>query len=80
MTDFGSIFRSAIHRSPLVNNAYCLPFPGSDRSVVMRSQRVLYELDKKRPVQMKAYVAFRFVTLTNEIRTKQNMFFNDFIV
>ncbi|XP_037913303.1 saccharopine dehydrogenase-like oxidoreductase [Hermetia illucens] len=53
--------RSAIHRSPLVNNAYCLPFPGSDRSVVMRSQRVLYELDKKRPVQMKAYVAFRSI-------------------
>ncbi|XP_060645363.1 saccharopine dehydrogenase-like oxidoreductase [Drosophila nasuta] len=39
-------------------NKVCLPFPGSDRSVVMRSQRFLYEHDKKRPVQMHAYVGF----------------------
>ena len=37
-------------------NAWCLPFPGSDRSVVMRSQRFFFENDKKRPVQMTAYV------------------------
>lgn len=36
----------------------CLPFPGSDRSVVMRSQRFLFEHDKKRPVQMHAYIGF----------------------
>ncbi|KAH8310993.1 hypothetical protein KR044_003793 [Drosophila immigrans] len=39
-------------------NMVCLPFPGSDRSVVMRSQRFLYEHDKKRPVQMHAYIGF----------------------
>ncbi|KAL7727007.1 hypothetical protein ACLKA6_010050 [Drosophila palustris] len=39
-------------------NKVCLPFPGSDRSVVMRSQRFLYEHDKKRPVQMHAYIGF----------------------
>lgn len=33
-----------------------MPFPGSDRSVVMRSQRFFYEHDKKRPVQISAYV------------------------
>ena len=37
----------------------CLPFPGSDRSVVMRSQRFMYEQEKKRPVQMQAYVTFK---------------------
>lgn len=51
--------RSVIHKSEIVNGSYCLPFPGSDRSVVMRSQRVMYENEKKRPIQMKAYVAFR---------------------
>lgn len=50
--------RSVIHRSEFVGNRLCLPFPGSDRSVVMRSQRHFYDSEKKRPVQMKAYVAF----------------------
>ncbi|XP_030369592.1 saccharopine dehydrogenase-like oxidoreductase [Scaptodrosophila lebanonensis] len=49
--------RPLIFRSSEVNKV-CLPFPGSDRSVVMRSQRYLYEHEKKRPVQMHAYVAF----------------------
>lgn len=50
--------RSIIHKSAYVGDKYCLPFPGSDRSVVMRSQRFMYENEKKRPVQMRAYVAF----------------------
>ncbi|XP_054725446.1 saccharopine dehydrogenase-like oxidoreductase [Anastrepha obliqua] len=50
--------RPLIFRSEIVNNI-CLPFPGSDRSVVMRSQRFLYEHDHKRPVQMHAYVTFK---------------------
>uniref|UniRef100_A0A1L8ECP0 Putative conserved plasma membrane protein n=1 Tax=Haematobia irritans TaxID=7368 RepID=A0A1L8ECP0_HAEIR len=49
--------RPLIFRSEIVNGI-CLPFPGSDRSVVMRSQRFLYEQEKKRPIQMHAYVAF----------------------
>uniref|UniRef100_A0A1I8PW73 Saccharopine dehydrogenase NADP binding domain-containing protein n=1 Tax=Stomoxys calcitrans TaxID=35570 RepID=A0A1I8PW73_STOCA len=49
--------RPLIFRSEIVDGV-CLPFPGSDRSVVMRSQRFLYEQDKKRPIQMHAYVAF----------------------
>ncbi|XP_061388107.1 saccharopine dehydrogenase-like oxidoreductase [Musca vetustissima] len=49
--------RPLIFRSEIVNGV-CLPFPGSDRSVVMRSQRFIYEQEKKRPVQMHAYVAF----------------------
>lgn len=50
--------RPLIFRSEIVNGV-CLPFPGSDRSVVMRSQRFLYEQERKRPVQMHAYVTFR---------------------
>lgn len=48
--------RSPIHKSAFTNS-FCLPFPGSDRSVVMRSQRYFYDHDKKRPIQMKAYFA-----------------------
>lgn len=33
-----------------------MPFPGSDRSVVLRSQRFFYEQEKKRPIQFNAYV------------------------
>lgn len=50
--------RSIIHKSELVGNRWCLPFPGSDRSVVMRSQHHFFEKDKQRPVQMRAYIAF----------------------
>uniref|UniRef100_D3TLJ2 Putative saccharopine dehydrogenase n=1 Tax=Glossina morsitans morsitans TaxID=37546 RepID=D3TLJ2_GLOMM len=50
--------RPLIFRSEIVNGI-CLPFPGSDRSVVMRSQRFLYEKEGKRPIQMHAYVVFR---------------------
>uniref|UniRef100_A0A1A9W2U6 Saccharopine dehydrogenase NADP binding domain-containing protein n=1 Tax=Glossina brevipalpis TaxID=37001 RepID=A0A1A9W2U6_9MUSC len=50
--------RPLIFRSEIVNGI-CLPFPGSDRSVVMRSQRFLYEKEGKRPIQMHAYVVFQ---------------------
>lgn len=53
--------RPLLHKNKLVNNRWCLPFPGSDRSVVMRSQRYFYDNDKKRPVQMKAYVTFETI-------------------
>lgn len=50
--------RSMVHKSEHVQG-WCVPFPGSDRSVVMRSQRHFFENDKQRPIQMQAYVAFR---------------------
>ncbi|XP_063242400.1 saccharopine dehydrogenase-like oxidoreductase [Bacillus rossius redtenbacheri] len=49
--------RWLVHKSSVVGK-WCLPFPGSDRSVVMRSQRHFFEQDKQRPVQAQAYVAF----------------------
>lgn len=46
-------------------DAWCLPFLGSDRPVVGRTQRILYENENKRPVQMHAYIGFKnlFATL-----------------
>lgn len=46
-------------------DAWCLPFPGADRTVVSRTQRFLYESDNKRPVQLQAYIGFKslFATL-----------------
>jgi len=49
---------------------YCLPFPGADRSVVQRSQRLMYEEEKKAPIQIRNYftvkslvqVFFLFIT------------------
>ncbi|XP_031631125.1 saccharopine dehydrogenase-like oxidoreductase [Contarinia nasturtii] len=52
------IKRPVIHKSDVVN-AWCLPFMGSDRPVVLRSQRFFYEQEKKRPIQMQAYVQFK---------------------
>jgi len=45
----------ALHKNNVVGT-WCLPFPGSDRSVVMRSQRHFFDTEKKRPIQMTAYV------------------------
>nr|CAD7432905.1 unnamed protein product [Timema monikensis] len=50
--------RSLLHKSSVVD-AWCLPFPGADRSVIQRSQRYLFEEEKQRPVQVQAYVAFK---------------------
>lgn len=49
--------RGNLHKSDVVNK-WCLPFPGSDRSVVQRTQRFLLEKEKKRPVQIYTYCAF----------------------
>lgn len=50
--------RPVIHKSEIVGRRWCLPFLGSDRSVVMRSQRHFFDKLKMRPVQMRAYIAF----------------------
>ncbi|XP_053679423.1 saccharopine dehydrogenase-like oxidoreductase [Anopheles nili] len=47
-----------MHKTNILNGWWAVPFPGSDRSVVMRSQRYFYDAEHKRPIQMKAYVAF----------------------
>lgn len=48
-------FRSSVHTNREISNQYFLPFPGSDRSIVQRTQRLFYENEKKRPIQMNAY-------------------------
>ncbi|KAI9565552.1 hypothetical protein GHT06_009344 [Daphnia sinensis] len=47
--------RGILHYNPLVGS-WCLPFPGSDRSVVMRSQQYFYAKERKRPIQMAEYI------------------------
>lgn len=49
--------RSLMHKSNIVQR-WCLPFPGSDRSIALRTQRYFYEVENKRPIQIKTYVAF----------------------
>ena len=36
-------------------NKYCMPFPGSDRSVMMRTQRSRFHADDERPAQVHCY-------------------------
>ena len=38
--------------------SWCAHFPGSDRSVMMRTQRARYERDGERPAQVGCYVQF----------------------
>jgi len=47
--------RGNLHWSNLVGS-WCLPFPGSDKSVMYRTQRYLYHRDGQRPAQMQCYV------------------------
>ncbi|OXA64880.1 saccharopine dehydrogenase-like oxidoreductase [Folsomia candida] len=47
--------RKFLHRSDIVEG-WCIPFPGSDRSVVMRSQRHFFHQERQHPVQMQAYL------------------------
>jgi len=47
--------RGNLHWSNLVGS-WCLPFPGSDKSVMYRTQRYLYHKDGMRPAQMQCYV------------------------
>jgi len=48
--------RSFLSKSEEVNK-WCILFPGSDRSVMVRSERSRYERDSLRPAQVHAYVA-----------------------
>lgn len=46
--------RGVVHWSNVVDG-YCMPFMGSDKSVMARTQRALYTNDKKRPAQLQCY-------------------------
>lgn len=49
--------RGTIHTSA-ISEGWSTIFPGSDRSVALRTQRFLYEREKKRPVQVQTYITF----------------------
>jgi len=40
---------------------WCVPFPNSDRSVALRSQRYFFEREKVRPAQIQSYFVFKSV-------------------
>ncbi|KDR12595.1 saccharopine dehydrogenase-like oxidoreductase [Zootermopsis nevadensis] len=42
-------------------DGWCVPFPGSDRSVMLRSQRYFFEHEKLRPVQVQTYLLIKSV-------------------
>ncbi|EGI59812.1 PREDICTED: saccharopine dehydrogenase-like oxidoreductase [Acromyrmex echinatior] len=48
-----------LHRSD-VSEGWSLPFPSIDRSVVLRTQRFLYEKYKERPAQVQFYVTLKY--------------------
>uniref|UniRef100_A0A1B6DUC4 Saccharopine dehydrogenase NADP binding domain-containing protein n=1 Tax=Clastoptera arizonana TaxID=38151 RepID=A0A1B6DUC4_9HEMI len=56
--------KSIIHKSNVVD-AWCMPFPGADRSVIQRSQRLFLEKQHQRPVPMQIFISFKslFATL-----------------
>jgi len=47
--------RGSLHYNDIVDS-WCLPFPGSDRSVMMRTQRGFYHDKGARPTQIHCYV------------------------
>lgn len=49
-------FRPTVHPSPLFDNKPSIPFPGSDRSVIMRTQMHLANEFGARPIQCNAYL------------------------
>ncbi|CAG0914768.1 unnamed protein product [Notodromas monacha] len=49
--------RPVLHKDPL-KGKWSIPFPGPDRTVVMRSQRFFYENSDNKPVQMGSYLSF----------------------
>lgn len=66
---FNNFHFTVVHKSELVN-AWCLPFLGSDRSVVLRSQRFLYEHEQKRPVQIQTYMQFKYDYKLTQLQAK----------
>ncbi len=42
--------RSMVHHSPVID-AWCIPFMGSDKPIVNRTERHLFETEGKRPVR-----------------------------
>jgi hypothetical protein len=42
-------------------DGWCVPFPGSDRSVVLRSQRHFFEQEQLRPAQVQTYIIMKSI-------------------
>ena len=58
--------RGQLHKSEEVGDKqgnWCLKFPGSDRTVMLRTERFRYDVEKKRPSQIQAYVQVILLTI-----------------
>ena len=51
--------RGQLHKTEEVEEnqgKWCLKFPGADRTVMLRTERYRYDVEKKRPAQIQAYI------------------------
>ncbi|KAK5649846.1 hypothetical protein RI129_000875 [Pyrocoelia pectoralis] len=62
-----------LHKFELTNT-WNVPFLGADRSVIMRSQRYLYEKNKKRPIQVQLYFGFESIFSIILLRVYERIF------
>ena len=56
--------RGILHKTEEVEEnqgKWCLIFPGADRTVMLRSERFRYDIEKHRPAQIQAYVQVLFI-------------------
>lgn len=67
-------YRGALHRNP-VGKGWCLPFLGSDLSVMRRSQYYFHEVKKMRPVQFQCYVTFPSLLIAAGVTLVAAVFF-----
>lgn len=49
--------RPVLHRSATMQGRWTLPFMGADRSVVLQTQQVLWQTQRRRPVQVRTYLS-----------------------
>ena len=53
-------FRGNLHKSELVDH-WCMPFMGSDKSVMTRTQRSFFHDKGQRPTQLNCYAQFESI-------------------
>lgn len=50
--------KGKLHKAEGIHKKWSLSVPAADHSVVMRSQRHFYEIDKQRPIQLRSYHSY----------------------
>ena len=68
-----------LHKSQEIEDdkKWCLIFPGSDRTVMLRSERFRHEKENRRPAQIQAYVqVLIYTTILDKITPLFHLNFN----